>query len=141
KTTVTIGIPAFNEEANIRRLLKTLFEQHETNFIIEKILVASDNSSDKTNEIVRSFSDERMVLLKNKKRRGQIFSQNKIFAKSSSDIVILLEADTYPQSLRYIHEMVQPIIRNAKVGLVHGNVRPLPCSSIVGIILERQVTS
>lgn len=141
RPTVTVGIPAYNEEANIGRLLTTLSQQEETNFKLEKIIVVVDASSDTTEKIVRTFSSQKIKILTNKKRRGQIFSQNKIFSHTTSDIVVLLEADTYPQGQRFVHELLQPIITNPQIGLVHGNVQPLQSTSFVGKILERQVRS
>ena len=48
KLTVTIGIPAYNEEANVRNLLVSLLAQKETNFKLQEIIVVSDGSTDKT---------------------------------------------------------------------------------------------
>jgi len=50
--TVSIGIPAYNEEANIGKLLSSLIKQKEAGFIIKEIIVVSDQSTDKTDEIV-----------------------------------------------------------------------------------------
>ena len=76
KVSVTIGIPAYNEEANIGHLLKSLIKQKEEDFKIDKIIVSSDGSTDRTIEIVKSFKDSRIKLLDNKKRRGQASRQN-----------------------------------------------------------------
>ena len=56
KLTVTIGIPAYNEEKNIGRLLKSLSNQKGDDFTLNEIVVLSDGSTDMTNEIVHSQS-------------------------------------------------------------------------------------
>jgi glycosyltransferase involved in cell wall biosynthesis len=70
---VTIGIPAFNEEANIAHVVQAMLNQNEDGFVIDKIIVASDGSSDATAAIVRSIKDERLVLIDEPIRRGKIF--------------------------------------------------------------------
>ena len=80
KLTVTIGVPAFNEGQNMRFLLRSLLKQTETNFIVQKIIIVSDASTDNTNEIISNTKDSRVQLIVNKVREGQINSQNKIFS-------------------------------------------------------------
>ena len=57
KLTVTIGIPAYNEEKNIGRLLRALLRQKTNGLSIKKIIVISDASTDKTSQIVRGFKE------------------------------------------------------------------------------------
>src|SRR5258708_1930824 len=141
KTTVTIGIPVYNEEANIGTILDAILAQEETDFVMDKIFVISDESIDRTHEIVQSFikRDKRLQLIINEKRNGQISAQNKIFSLANTDIVVLFEADTVPEGTKYLHELIRPIVTNPKIGLVQGNTQPLPSHSIVGRILDRQV--
>ena len=52
---VSVGIMAFNEEKNMGRLLKALLSQELKKVRIEEIIVVSDGSTDKTNEIVKEL--------------------------------------------------------------------------------------
>ena len=70
KPTVTIGIPAYNEEANIKNLLDSILSQIQNNFIIDEIIVVSDGSSDKTADIVRSLNNSLINLIEDKERLG-----------------------------------------------------------------------
>lgn len=126
KLTVTIGIPAYNEEANIGYLLKSLIEQKEEDFRIDKIIVSSDGSTDKTVEIVKSVKDSRIKLLDNKKRRGQASRQNQIVRQTTNDVLVLLEADTLPVDRTYIKNLVEPLTQDSSVGLVFGQSVALP---------------
>lgn len=126
KLTVTIGIPAYNEEANIGYLLKSLIEQKGENFMIDKIIVSSDGSTDRTFEIVKSFKDSIIKLLENKKRRGQASCQNQLATYAKSDIFVLLEADTLPADQNYIKNLVEPLTQDSSVGLVFGQAVALP---------------
>lgn len=127
KRTVTIGIPAFNEEANIGYLLESLIKQKEEDFKIDKIIISSDGSTDRTVEVVKSVKDSRIKLLDNKKRRGQANRQNQLVKLATSDIFVLLEADTLPANNYFLKNLLQPMMVNKKhnIGIIFGNSIPL----------------
>jgi len=140
KITVTVGIPAYNEEANITRLLSEILNQEETNFIISKVLIISDASIDATERKVKEIADKRVELLINSSRQGQIYSQNKIFSLSDSDVVVLLEADTFPNHKRYLHELLRPLAQDEGIDLVQGNWKMLPSITFIGKIFATQMS-
>ena len=113
KPTVTIGIPAYNEEANIGYLIADLLEQNQIDFELDQILVSSDASEDKTDEIVTNFNNEKVVLIKNQIREGQGARQNQIIKKCSSDILILLNADIQIKDKNVINAMAKAINNGA----------------------------
>jgi glycosyltransferase involved in cell wall biosynthesis len=118
--TVTIGIPAHNEEKNIDKLLKSLLRQKTNNFTLEKIIVYSDASTDNTEKIVSSFKNK-VKLLSGKKQIGQLQGINTILKNSSSDIVVLIDADVAVKKNTVISKLVEPFYENNKIGLVGGN--------------------
>ena len=52
---VSVGIMAFNEEGNISRLLEALLNQDIEEIRIKEVIVVSDGSTDKTDEIIARF--------------------------------------------------------------------------------------
>lgn len=120
--TVTIGIPAYNEEANIKHLLKALFRQKNSSYSLERIIVVSDGSSDRTEEFVRSMKSRRILLLTNKSRLGLNATQNKILRKSKSDILILFDADVLPKDKNCIASLISPLLSDSQVGLTSGKL-------------------
>ena len=56
KPTVTIGIPAHNEEANIANMLNSVISQEQKSFFLEKIIVALDGCTDNTESEAREFA-------------------------------------------------------------------------------------
>ena len=50
--TVSIGIPVYNEEGTIIKLLSVLEKQIQTGFELMEIFVYSDGSTDRTNNLV-----------------------------------------------------------------------------------------
>jgi glycosyltransferase involved in cell wall biosynthesis len=55
KLTVTIGIPAYNEEKSISNLLDSIIEQTQKDYVLEKVIVACDGCTDKTSEVVSEY--------------------------------------------------------------------------------------
>src|SRR5690348_106699 len=93
--TVTVSIPAYNEEKNIETLIRSVLGQRKKNFKLDQILVACDGSEDRTPEIVRKLSKKNpeICLLWDKGRKGKIFRLLQIYKKSQSDIVIIFDGD------------------------------------------------
>lgn len=135
---ITIGIPAYNEKKSIVRLLLSLFDQKQDTFTIEKILVVSDGSTDGMEKVIKSLENNKIKIFQNKKRKGQIFCQNLIFSKSNTDIVILLEADTIPSHNMYLSQLLKPLQKNKKVGLVQGSYIPFNGKNMLEKTLESQ---
>jgi len=135
KKTVTIGIPAYNEEANIKKLVGSLLEQKQTNYILKKIIVISDASEDSTDKKVKSVKNNKVELLRNKERIGQALTQNVILENFNSDILVLLNADVLPKDKNLIDNIVISFEEDEKIGLVGGKVSPLPYDSYVEKVL------
>ena len=138
KMTITIGIPAHNEEANIAKLLDSVLIQKDKNYLIEKIIVVSDSSKDETNNIVLEYKSKNIDLVINPKRKGQIFGQNLIFKLAKSDLVVLFEADTYLQNELYLSKLIQPVIKDSEIGLVQGYMKPFEVKTLVQRALNLQ---
>jgi glycosyltransferase involved in cell wall biosynthesis len=136
--TVTIGMPAYNEEANIAFLLEDIFHQKEDGFVLEKIVVASDGSDDKTAQIVREFSDERIVFMDDGLRKGSAVRQNEIIEQCTSDVLVLLNADVALSGDDFLAQIVRPIIAD-RADLVSARVGIIQPSTLMERILEVSV--
>lgn len=134
--TVTIGIPAYNEENNIKPLIESLLMQKRKGYILEKILVVSDASVDQTDLIVKNIKNKKVVLLRNSKRSGTALTQNTIIKNTKSDILILLDADVFIKTNKFISRIIAPIIADSNVGLVGAKVVPTPSNRIFSKIIN-----
>lgn len=112
KNLITIGIPAFNEEANIGNLLNDILKQTEHRYSISSIVVLSDGSTDKTAHVVKSFSDKRISVLTDGQRLGKGARINQFFKTAKADIAIIFDADTRIYDRLYIHKLILPILKN-----------------------------
>jgi len=108
---VSMLIAAFNEEEVIEQKIRSVFN---TNYPLAKIevLIGSDASTDKTNEIIENllpvFPNLKFVPFASRQGKGNII--NSLFEKSSGDILILsdanvmLDEDTIFELVKYFKE-------------------------------------
>ncbi len=128
KQTVTIGIPAYNEEQNIGVLLSKLLAQKQIHYKLKEILIYLDGSTDHTKSIIKSFKNKNIKIIEGEKRIGQQEAQNTLLKKYTSEYIVFIEADVLPKSTKTIDELIIPFLdpKNTQVGMVVGNESELP---------------
>ncbi len=120
KVSVSVCIPAYNEEKNIKKILDGLLAQKTERVHINKIIVIS-SSTDATNQIVFEFAqlDSRVILHKQEKREGKAAAIN-VFLKMVDDPIIVIEsADTIPLT-DTIENLCLPLIDDQRIGMTGG---------------------
>lgn len=122
---VSVGVVAFNEEKNIGGLLEGLVSQKTGSARIREILVVSDASTDKTDEIVSGFSDERVRLIRKSVRGGKASGINVFIREASCDILVLSSGDLVVEE-DTIKELVKPF---ADESVAMTGVHPIPVNS------------
>ena len=88
---ISVIVPVFNEERVVRPKLESLLAQRYPRDLME-ILVVSDGSTDRTEDIVRSFGDDRIELVK-RPRQGKVAALNEGVARAKGDVVALTDAN------------------------------------------------
>ena len=93
---VSIVLPAYNEEAVIRRTLENLLR---LDYPAERrqILVVSDASTDRTDAIVREYAHRGVELLRLPARRGKTAAENAALPLLRGDIVVTTDASARPE--------------------------------------------
>ena len=116
---VTILITAYNEEKAIREKLEnTLLIDYPPEKL--EILVASDGSTDKTDEIVKEFSGRGVKLFRQEGRKGKTYTQNKAVEQASGEIILFSDATT-----AYVPNVLSEMLPNFaddSVGCVAGKL-------------------
>ena len=89
KISVSIGIPAYNEEKNIGRLLTAILNQKTYYVNIDEVVVISSGSTDRTNIIVDDFvrKDSRIVLIKQRRREGKASAINEFLKVTRNEVL------------------------------------------------------
>jgi glycosyltransferase involved in cell wall biosynthesis len=135
KLTVTIGIPAYNEEKNIKFLIESLQTQRLRSVTFKEIIVISDGSKDNTVSILRSINDSRLIVVDRKKRVGLNQTQNEIVKRTKGDILVILDADVLPKNNLFLQRLITPLLEDETIGIVGANTVSLPSRNILERVL------
>jgi cellulose synthase/poly-beta-1,6-N-acetylglucosamine synthase-like glycosyltransferase len=111
---VTIVIPAYNEERQIRGAIEALIAQDYPAELLQ-ILILSDGSTDGTDGIVREYASRGVELLRMPERSGKTAAENASCAHIRGDIVVNSDA-----SIRLHPHAVRALVNNMgdpKVGV------------------------
>ena len=116
---VTVLITAFNEEFAIREKLENTLQLDYPADKLE-ILVASDGSTDRTDEIVREFETRGVKLFRQEGRVGKTTTQNNAVERASGEIVLFSDATTMYNT--DVFRLMLPAFADEKVGCVAGRL-------------------
>ena len=134
---LTVAIPAYNEEQNIGGVLKDLLSQTRSGFALKEIVVYSDASTDETNRIVKRFHRRSPVInLKIGKRRcGKIFRLNQIFRSNKSDVLVVLDADIGLVGNRFLQRLAGALASDDKAKMAVAHQIPLRSKNFMGKVV------
>lgn len=138
KLTVSICIPAHNEEGNIYNLLHSLVNQETKKIEILNISVISSGSTDKTDEITKQFSSKYKIvhLYRQRERRGKVAAINYFLRRANSEVVVLQSADTIATK-DTIEHLCKEFVTNPDLGLTGGAPYPTNCKdTFIGYIVH-----
>lgn len=117
---VSISLPAYNEEAVIGDTLESLLSLEYPRDRLQ-IVVVSDASDDRTDDIVRGFEGRGVELVRLEERRGKTGAENAAVPYLQGDIVINTDAST-----RILPDAIKPLVRvfqDPTVGVASGRDR------------------
>ena len=116
---VSVIIAAYNEERDLAAKLENTLALDYPKSQLE-IMVTSDCSSDRTDEIAKSFSDRGVRLHRQEERHGKTAAQNAAVTKAKGEIIVFSDATTHyqPDVLR----LMMPAFADRSVGCVTGRV-------------------
>lgn len=114
---VTLVIAAYNEEDVIEEKIKNSLKLTYSEL---DIVVFSDASDDRTDEIVRSFTDEGVELQRIEGRVGKTACQNRVVETLSTDFVVFSDANSM-----YDSDAIERLVKQFEdgVGCVVGELR------------------
>lgn len=124
--TVTVGVPAFNEEGHIISLLEAILAQKQTNFLLKKIVVMCDGGKDTTAELVEKFAEihTNVICINDKVNKGKSARLNQLYSVNTSNILVTFDADTIPANTSVLANLVKAF-DDENVGLVGGHDMPV----------------
>lgn len=127
KSHVSLIISAYNEESVIEIKLQNSLALEYPKELLE-IIVVSDGSTDRTDDIVRGFGINAIRLLRIDNRRGKTFCQNEAVKFARGGIIVFSDADSM-----YDKRAIQELVANfsdPNVGVVCGELRYIKGSDV-----------
>ena len=115
--TVSVSLPAYNEEHQIAETLESLLSLDYPRDRLQ-VLVVSDASTDRTDDIVRAYGDRGVELLRLPERRGKGAAETAATPHLTGEIVVNTDA-----SIRIVPDGLKPLVRqfsDREVGLASG---------------------
>jgi glycosyltransferase involved in cell wall biosynthesis len=106
--TITVVIPVYNRDAELRRALRSLQEQTFADF---ECIVVDDGSTISIDGIVDSFADDRFICARNLQNRGPYNARVQGYRLMRGEFLIGLDSDdeAYPwmlgQAVKYLREV------------------------------------
>jgi biofilm PGA synthesis N-glycosyltransferase PgaC len=120
----SVGIMAYNEEANIARTLEAVLAQSGSSFHLREVIVVASGCTDRTVPIVSELAlkEPRIRLCVQEKREGKASAINLFLKQAASPVVILIGADIIPEVSAF--EQLCAPFKDRAIGMVGG--RPVP---------------
>lgn len=116
---VSVIITAYNEERDLRaKLLNTLALDYPADKL--EIIVASDCSTDRTDEIAREFAAQGVRLHRQTERLGKTAAQNAAVALARGEVILFSDATTLYQA--DVLRVMMPDFADETVGCVAGRL-------------------
>ncbi len=116
---ITILITAYNEENAIRAKIENTLGIDYPKENLE-ILVASDGSTDKTDELVKEYASQGVKLFRQEGRMGKTFTQNKAVEQATGEIILFSDATTAYE--KDVLRVMLPNFADESVGCVAGKL-------------------
>ncbi|PBQ31528.1 hypothetical protein CNR22_07030 [Sphingobacteriaceae bacterium] len=115
---ISILMPAYNCEKFVKQAIESILNQSYKNF---ELLVADDCSTDKTKEIIDTFSDPRIKPYHNEINLGYLKASNKLFKVCKGELITFQDADDYADSER-LARLKKFLDENKEVACVGSNI-------------------
>ena len=136
--TVSIVIPARNEEAGIEGTIQAAMQMYWPN---KEIIVINDGSLDHTLEKIQAIADHSSIqIISHKAAAGKSISLNEGIAAATSEIVVILDADARPAK-NVLDRLVPHFLIHEDVAAVTGNPRVANLSSLLSKLQAIEFTS
>jgi cellulose synthase/poly-beta-1,6-N-acetylglucosamine synthase-like glycosyltransferase len=127
---VTVIITAYNEERDLPAKLENTLALDYPRELLE-IIVASDCSLDRTDEIAQAFADRGVRLVRQPQRLGKTEAQNMAVAEARGEIILFSDATSLYE--RDVLRVMMPSFADPTVGCVAGRLIYVdPADSRVG---------
>ncbi|MFA6407402.1 MAG: glycosyltransferase [Candidatus Paceibacterota bacterium] len=111
---ISVVLPVYNGFLFISRAVESILTQTFKDF---ELIIIDDGSSDGTRDIIKSFQDERIVIIVNEKNIGLINSLNKGIGVARGEFIARMDADDISEPERF-EKQIGYLEKNIEVGVL-----------------------
>lgn len=126
---ISIILPTHNNEKTIFFSIKSILQQSYSDF---ELIIINDFSSDKTKQIIQSFSDNRIVYLENEKNIGGTLSMIRGIKIAKGDFIARMDGDDIAVPER-LDIQLKYLTENPNIDLVGSNIIFFIDNKVTGI--------
>lgn len=115
----SIVIPTYNRVAFIKQAIDSVLTQ---TFEDWQLIVVDDASTDRTIDLLHTYTDPRIQIISNPQNLERSASRNKGIEVAKGEYICFLDSDDYyfPQHLKILHDQIK--LLNHPVALIHTDV-------------------
>jgi len=118
---VTIVIPAYNAASYIEETIQSIYKQ---TYPFWEIVIVNDGSTDNTDEIIRSFRDDRITHII-QKNAGVAAARNKGSLYAKGEFIVFFDADDI-MTQEFLSERVNALKEDSAIGYAGGLIQSFP---------------
>jgi glycosyltransferase involved in cell wall biosynthesis len=111
KPSISVVFPCYNAANYLKEAIDSILQQSYPNF---ELIIIDDKSTDNTIEIIDSYSDERIILIKKEQNGGLVDSLNLGVKHSKHDLIAIMHADDIAHHQRF-EKQVQAFEADSKL--------------------------
>jgi glycosyltransferase involved in cell wall biosynthesis len=123
---ISVVMASYNHEAYVREAIESVLAQKNVRL---EFLIGDDGSKDKTCEIIRSYTDERLVFTQNEVNIGQYATTNRLIESAKGKYIAILNSDDFWHDDEKLIKQLSYMESNPKVGACFSHARMVDKSS------------
>ena len=116
---ISVVMPVYNGEKYLREAIESILSQTYTDF---EFIIINDASSDSTEEIIKSYDDNRIVYLKNEQNLGVAGTLNRGLDTAKGEYIARMDADDISLPQRF-EKQVEFMDKHQNVGVCGSHIR------------------
>jgi glycosyltransferase involved in cell wall biosynthesis len=101
---ISVVMPVYNGGQYLVEAIKSILDQTYSDF---ELIIVNDGSSDNSEVVVKSFSDKRILYLKNEVNKGLIFTLNKGISLSKGTFIARMDQDDISDVKRFEKQLIE----------------------------------
>lgn len=111
---ISVAMGVYNAENTLREAICSIIDQTYSNW---ELIICDDGSTDDSYRIATSFTDPRIIVIRNEKNMGLGYALNRCIEKANGSIIARMDADDISMPTRFEKEL-DIMKRNPQYGVV-----------------------